>query len=194
MNSYFELGLLAEYRVTALREEASRDRRAKDATWSPKTPIRLRLAEQSDRAALVAFLARLSPATLHARYLSARPQLSTEAADREARRLLDDAACHVVVVAEDGAHIRGVGEFVAEADTAELALVVEDAFQNRGIGKLLYRQLAQLARQRCLTAFTGDVHYDNHRVLAFMRRNRPAVQLRPDLASIRFTLPVRANG
>jgi GNAT superfamily N-acetyltransferase len=67
-------------------------------------------------------------------------------------------------------------------------MVVEDDFQDRGIGRLLYRRLAQLARQRGLTAFTGDVHYENERVLELMRRNRNTLHLEHGLATMRFIM------
>src|SRR5690242_3661454 len=148
MNSYLELESQADYRQTTLRAEADRERLAQEAKRGRSPAFQVRIADRSDRVALCAFLERLSPATLHARYLNAWPRLSSDAAEREARRLLDgDPDSHVVVVAEDGSNIRGVGEFVAETDTAtaELAMVVEDAYQDRGIGRMLYQRLEQLA-------------------------------------------------
>src|ERR1700681_3752535 len=102
----------------------------------------LRIARAGDGAALHAFLERLSPRTVQARYLSAWTRLTGPSADRETQRLLDgDEARHVVLGAVDGDAIRGVGEFVVgeTAGAAELAMVVEDAFQGRGIGRLLFR-------------------------------------------------------
>ena len=111
----------------------------------PTECVRLRLAQASDRAALQAFLSRLSPATLHARYLTPVSSMDGLRGDRELDRLLDgDSAAHVVLLALDGEHVRGVAEFVAEdARSAEIAFVVEDAFQGRGIGRRLVRRLEQ---------------------------------------------------
>jgi len=196
MNSYLELESQADYRQATLRAEADRERLAQEAKRGRSPALQVRLADRSDRAELCAFLMRLSPATLHARYLNAWPRLPRAAAEREVRRLLDgDADSNVVVVAEDGLNIRGVGEFVAGTDTAtaELAMVVEDAFQDRGIGRMLYQRLEQLARERRVKMFTGDVHYENRRVLELMRRSRRATCLEPGLANIRFTMRLEAG-
>src|SRR5262249_26249934 len=100
---------------------------------------------------------------------------------------------HVVLLAEDGAQIRGVGEFVASepsTNTAELALVVEDKFQNRGIGQMLYTRLVELARERGISAFVGDIQREHYRVLGMMRRDHLMARLEPGLATVRFRLAV----
>jgi len=193
MLSYFAFEMLANDRHASLQQEAAHERFASSARHTDSTPLRLRLADTCDRVAVLAFLNRLSPATLNARYLSPLSRLTGDAADREVKRLLDgDSARHVVVVAEDGAQIRGLGEFVAEtATTAELAMVVEDDFQDRGIGQMLYRRLEELAREHGVTSFTGDVQHGNARVLSLMRRRRAeGACLQHGLATVRFCLPI----
>src|SRR5207249_718276 len=112
------------------------------------------------------------------------------------QRLLDgDASRHVVVVAVDGADIRAVGEFVVEsaASEAELALVVEDDFQRRGIGQLLLRRLERLARERGIAALTGDVGYANQRVQRLIHRTRLPLRVQPAYGVIRFSLGLASS-
>jgi GNAT superfamily N-acetyltransferase len=151
---------------------------------------RVRCAGAGDRAALRAFLDRLSLRTVQARYLSPPVALSGPLADRELERILGrNEAQHTVMLAVDGAAIRGVGEFLAEqVDRAELALVVEDAFQGRGIGRSLLRTLEQLARARGIRAFTGDIAHDNSRAAAMLRRTGRQLQLQVGYGSLRFSL------
>jgi GNAT superfamily N-acetyltransferase len=159
---------------------------------APPSATRLRIARAADRAAVYAFLGRLSGATLRLRYLFALGSFTGPAADREVHRLLRGDEGHVVVVAFDGPDIRGVGEFVVDAETnneAELALVVEDAFQHRGIGRALYEHLQELARERGISVFTGDVQHDNHRVFELLRGSGRA-HVFQDFGSARFTLRV----
>jgi hypothetical protein len=96
--------------------------------------VRIHSAGAADRGALRAFLGRLSPRTVQTRFLRPAVNLSGLLADRELERIVErNPAEHTVLLAMDGPHIRGLGEFVVErVGIAELALVVEDAFQGRG--------------------------------------------------------------
>src|SRR5689334_21940116 len=103
---------------------------------------RVRAVTGNDRKKLSTFLHRLSPATVRTRYLS-DVQFSGAVLEGEVARLVDSAADrHTVVVAVADCEIRGVAEYVADSDaSAEVAIVVEDAFQGRGIGGALFRRL-----------------------------------------------------
>src|ERR1044071_8580462 len=105
----------------------------------PDMAVQLRAALAADRGALRAFLERLSPATVQLRYLRPAGKLQDSVADLELNRILNGSPSdHVVVLAVDGETVRGVGEFIREQQQvgqAELALVVEDAFQGHGIGR-----------------------------------------------------------
>lgn len=150
----------------------------------------VRLARPNDRSAVRAFLRRLSAPTVQARYLGPCLPLDEARADLEVARLFDNTEFErTVVVAVDGADVRGVGEFsIEDAERAELGVLVEDAFQGRGIGKRLLRALERLAIQRGLRAFTGDVAYGNSRGLALLRATGRPVRSQPDYGSVRFTL------
>ena len=165
-----------------------------DSSASPcgpcKSRLQFRLARGDDRGAVRAFLDRLSPSTVQARYLSPPRSLAGEAGDPELKRLLDrNAAEHVVVLAVDGPEVRGIGEFIPEhVERAELALVVEDAFQRCGIGRSLLRQLERLARKRGIQAFTGDIAYGNARALALLRGTGRRLQTQFSYGSLQFQL------
>jgi acetyltransferase len=145
---------------------------------------------------VVAFLGRLSPATLQARYLGGVPSLVGQRAARETQRLLDsDGSRHVVLLADDGedaedANIHGIGEFVIETSGAGavLALLVEDRFQGQGIGHALLGRLEQLARERGITQFSGEVAYGNERVLRLLRSSGGPLRLQPEYGALHFTL------
>jgi GNAT superfamily N-acetyltransferase len=52
-----------------------------------------------------------------------------------------------------------------ETRTAEVAFAVEDAHQGIGIGTMLFKHLAEIARANGITEFTGIVLPSNHRML-----------------------------
>jgi GNAT superfamily N-acetyltransferase len=54
-----------------------------------------------------------------------------------------------------------------EAREAEMAIVVEDRWQSRGIGRLLLSRLAEEAEHRGIEAFTGTVLGENRDALRF---------------------------
>ena len=169
--------------------QVSRPSRLRLVTSEPA--LRLRVAGPRDRAALGEFLARLSSATLQARYMTMLTRLDGPLAERELHRVLDrDVARHVVVVAEERTAIRGVAEFVVEGDgrTAELALTIEDAFQHQGLGRRLYRRLESLARRAGLVAFTGDMRHGNYAMLEFLRATGRPLHVESTYGGLRFKL------
>jgi GNAT superfamily N-acetyltransferase len=58
-------------------------------------------------------------------------------------------------------------------DRAEAAIVLEDAWQRRGIGRTLALRLAEVARAAGITAFTSEVLSENRRTLDFVRALAP---------------------
>ena len=151
---------------------------------------RYRLARTSDQAEVRAFLNRLSLSTVLARYLSPAISASELLREREVQRILDGKRPqHLVLVAVDGGEIRGVGELAVEsADSADVGFVVEDAFQGRGIGRLLFRKLSRHALQRGVRTFTGDVAYGNSRALAILRGTGRRLQLEISYGTLHFTM------
>jgi GNAT superfamily N-acetyltransferase len=159
---------------------------------SDQTRLRLplRAGRAADRAAVRAFLHRLSPSTLRTRYLSPHETVAEPWGERELDRLLDPHdGKHMVVLALDGAEVRGIGEYVEErAGEAELALMVEDRFQGRRVGRALMGSLQQLAHARGICAFYGDVAYGNWRMLALLRGAGGALRTEQNYGSLRFQL------
>jgi GNAT superfamily N-acetyltransferase len=152
--------------------------------------VQLRAALAGDRSALRAFLERLSPTTVQLRYLRPAGKLADTVADLELNRILDARPSdHVVVLAVDGEDVRGVGEFIREQpNQAELALVVEDDFQGHGIGRALFCRLEQLAHDRGIVAFTGDIAHNNQRIIRFLRGTGRALRTYFGYGSLRFDL------
>jgi GNAT superfamily N-acetyltransferase len=123
-------------------------------------------------------------------YLSPWTSLTDGLNDDETRRIMVTNESRVVLVAVDGPDIRGIGEFTIDQSTheAEIALVVEDAFQSRGIGLRMYRALERLACQRGVSSFTGDVHVANGKVLAMLRGIGRPLRTQVEFGSVRFVL------
>src|SRR5690606_18449590 len=57
-----------------------------------------------------------------------------------------------------------------KGDTAEVAFLVEDAHQGRGVASVLLEHLRAAARERGISRFIADVLPANHRMLAVFRQ------------------------
>jgi GNAT superfamily N-acetyltransferase len=136
---------------------------------SPPVVVR-ELGPGEDRVHLDVF-AGLSARSRYHRYHTGVPRL-TAAMTRQLAAV--DGARHVALVAEgsDGAAPEAVGlarYLVVGPGVADLAVEVVDAWQGRGVGRLLIGALAAHARARGVERFVGEVVGDNAAALALGR-------------------------
>jgi GNAT superfamily N-acetyltransferase len=144
------------------------------ATLSDGTRVVLRPIGPGDAPTLAAGLGRLSPASVHARFFTAKPRFTAA----ELRYLTEvDMVDHVALVAaleDEPDGLVAVGRFVRDrttgrGDGAEIAVTVCDALQGRGLGRALGLALAGHARARGITRFTATMLPDNAAALALFR-------------------------
>jgi GNAT superfamily N-acetyltransferase len=142
---------------------------------SDGTTVSLRPIRPDDAARLRAFHARLSPNSIYLRWLSAHPVLTEE----EAAQLSNlDYRTRMAYVATTGAgeaeQIVGVARYgLVKADdpeVAEAAVVVEDAYQGRGLGWALLARLVSYARAMGVRAWVAEINAVNARMLRFIER------------------------
>lgn len=100
------------------------------------------------------------------------------------------------LVAVAGGEIVAVARYdrVADSDDAEVAVLVEDAWQGRGVGRRLVARLAKLAGSRGVVAFTATMLGDNRAAAGLMRSvaDRPAVHVESGEMVMRAPLTVAA--
>jgi acetyl coenzyme A synthetase (ADP forming)-like protein len=135
-----------------------------DAVLMDGGTVHIRPIEPADAPALVDFHGRLSPDTIYSRFFSYKPTLR----DAEVERFTQvDHDSRVALVAELGDELIAVARYdqVRDSRDAEVAFVVADAHQGRGIGTILLEHLAAAARERGITRFVADVMPQNRRML-----------------------------
>jgi protein lysine acetyltransferase len=128
-------------------------------------PILIRPIRADDKRMLENGLRQLSLESVQRRFLTPKRSFSRA----ELRYLTEvDGRDHVALVAEDpGAPMRrliAVARFVRLQDdpqVTEVAIVVGDDWQRRGVGSLLAEQLAAEARRRGVRRFTATMASDN---------------------------------
>jgi GNAT superfamily N-acetyltransferase len=87
------------------------------------------------------------------------------------------------VVAVVGGEVVGVARYdrsPADPGTAEVAVLVEDAWQGVGVGRQLLGALTDLAGRRGVGTLTATVQADNDRVVGLVRRLLPGSTFTPD--------------
>jgi ribosomal protein S18 acetylase RimI-like enzyme len=132
--------------------------------------VTVRPLRNGEAAVVQAVFDALGPVSRLRRFGGAKNVLS--AADLELLARVD-ATHHVLVACADGAPI-GIARLVREGDSAEVAFAVADAWQSRGVGRMLVERLAADARAAGIRRFTADVAPDNLPSQALLRRLRIA--------------------
>jgi RimJ/RimL family protein N-acetyltransferase len=125
--------------------------------------------ERSDGEALCRFFYRLSPETVYRRFHS--PLVRPDQARPERLLDIDHHNREAVVAVVDG-EIVGVARYFRRPgiDTAELAVVVADEWQRRGLATRLVSGLIELARSAGVQRFTVNIQADNRPALALLRQ------------------------
>ncbi|MFI5842297.1 GNAT family N-acetyltransferase [Catenuloplanes sp. NPDC051500] len=128
-----------------------------DVLLSDGSTARLRQIRPEDGPAIVAMHSRFSERTRYLRYFSPYPRIP----ERDLRRFVTvDHHDREALVMTQGDQIFAVGRYErlgADSPEAEVAFVVEDAHQGRGIGSVLLEHLAAAARQERITRFVAEV-------------------------------------
>lgn len=126
--------------------------------------VHIRPISPDDADRLRDFHAGLSAETIQYRFFSPHPTLSDQEVEHFTNVDHDD---RVALVATLGARMIGVARYerLQDRDSAEVAFVVSDEHQGRGVGALLLEHLAAAARERGISRFEASVLTTNRRML-----------------------------
>lgn len=139
------------------------------------TRVTLRPIRPDDEARMAVFHAGLSPRSVYQRYFHLESLEQRIAHHRLALACRIDPATGVAVVAEhDGAagpEILALGRltFADPPGSAEMALLVVDAWQRRGLGHAMMKALLAAARAHGVAVVRGDLLADNDAMHALVR-------------------------
>jgi ribosomal protein S18 acetylase RimI-like enzyme len=130
---------------------------------SDGSPIQIRALRQQDEADMLAAIGQTSAQSLQRRFFVMKRHFS----DKERAFFMDiDFRDHVAIVAlaDEAGHkaIVGSGRYIVfEPGRAEMAFVVIDAWQGRGVGSILMRHLIKIAGDAGLKELTAEVLPEN---------------------------------
>jgi len=144
-----------------------------DVVASDGGVVHLRPMLPTDADAIVGFHARLSARTRYLRYFGPYPHIS--ARDLERFTVVDHHA-RVALVAWLGGEIIAVGRYEGTlgpdgevSGPAEVAFVVRDDHQSRGLGSILLEHLTAAARERGVRRFEAEVLAENSQMVRVFR-------------------------
>jgi RimJ/RimL family protein N-acetyltransferase len=90
----------------------------------------------------------------------------------------DGQVSYALVATVDDAVV-GLARFDRGADgqSAEIGLLLADAWQSRGLGRIVLNRLTDEARRRAIGVFTGHALWENRRILRLVRSAFPHMRL-----------------
>ena len=139
-----------------------------DVVLSDGGTAHLRPILPEDGDLLRSFYSRLSAESIYFRFFGPRSHLS----EREVTRFTNvDYVDRVALIATIGADMVAVVRYDRVApEEAEVAFLVEDAHQGRGVASVLLEHLRAAARERGITRFIADVLPANRRMIGVFRQ------------------------
>lgn len=163
------------------------------------TPVTLRAARADDGPRIRRAFGTLGRETVYTRFFGYKSEVS----DTELKRITDanfslDVALLVTLGSGDKEVIIGGAAYYSttsapEARSAELAFTVEDDYQGLGIGSLLMRHIARIARENNLKTLEADVLTSNLPMLGVFRHSGLPMTLRQEGDTVHLTLSLQ-NG
>jgi N-acetylglutamate synthase-like GNAT family acetyltransferase len=155
-----------------------------------ESPLWLRPARPDDLQRLGEMLERCSPETLYRRFHGTTHEPMRREIAHVAAPATHDRRRSWVATSGDGA-VRGTATLAWRDDgTPELALLVEDAWFRRGIGRGLVHRLAGDARRAGADAIVAWVQGDNLRAVKFLRAIAPGARIAFDSGELAITIPL----
>jgi GNAT superfamily N-acetyltransferase len=137
---------------------------------------------------VAALHARCSPASRRARYLNPAPRLRPD----EQAALLDSG---LLALTTDGGSAVGIAnlepDLRARPVSARASVLVEDAWQGRGLGTALLRRIADLAAEQGVGELVGTARPDDVGITRLLRRAglRPEAGIAGTEVRLRAALP-----
>jgi len=148
--------------------------------------VAVRPVDSHDEAALTAFYSNLSPESLAFRFF-ASPQ---DIADVAKRLVISNYESQFGLIATSGNLIVGHSVYIVTGGRrAEMGIAIANEFQGRGLGLLLFAQLADAAAHNGIEVFEAVVRADNHRMLDMLRESGFPMRLRSEPGEIHAELP-----
>jgi acetate---CoA ligase (ADP-forming) len=128
----------------------------------------LRAASPADVGMVEAFTRRVSRESLRLRFMASISEVSRNTIEALCAGDFRERGCVLAAVGDDGGErVVGLGNYIAVGDgrSAEVAFLVEDEFQGRGISSLILERLAGIAAASGYVEFNAEVLPENQAMM-----------------------------
>ena len=158
--------------------------------------VTIRAIRRDDTGLIADALRRVSPESLYNRTFSARRIFN----DKELAWLVNidfERIVSIVAIRQDEGQVLMVGEgrYVrtegGASTSAEVAFLVDDQHKRQGIGSLIFRHLADIARSAGITRFEAEVLPSNEGMLQLFDRSGLSVSKKTTGGTVHVTLELK---
>ncbi|WP_420174519.1 GNAT family N-acetyltransferase [Luteococcus sp. OSA5] len=142
----------------------------------------LRPINSDDREAMIAFYSRVSEQSKYLRFFATHPNLTDAELDEYTNPDNHDRVAILLAVDEEivaFAHYEVLEQFLPQR-VANVAFLVQDDQQGRGVGNILLEHLAQIGRECGVERFTAEMLTQNRRMVQVF--TRAGYSVRPELS------------
>lgn len=170
-----------------------RARPMKPVILTDGTPVTLRHIRPEDESALTALYERLSPQTAYQRFFTVMRRFPPDWVHILAN--VDYDRRMAIVGLGPGGNLIGVARYIYDerAQEAEIAIVIEDPWQGRGLGTLLLGELVGYAKARGIRRFRAYVLADNLRMFKLIGRVATILERKLDSGVVSLLLGPRES-
>ena len=136
-------------------------------------PLEIRALKPSDREEVLSAAGRMSDQSIYRRFFAPKPRFTDREVDYYVNvDFLNHVALAAVLTEHSRATLVGSARYVVSSPgTAEVAFAVDDAHQGLGIGALLMKHLAAIARRSGLQTLVAEVLTNNTAMLKVFERS-----------------------
>lgn len=150
--------------------------------------VNIRSIRPDDAPRLQALLSRLSKETIFLRFLEYLKSLSIQQAEALATVDYHQRMALVATLEKNGEEqVIAVARYSVfdpdRPDTAEIGIVVEDEYQNQGLGSYLLDRLTHFAIANEIRYYVGTISAQNAQILHFIRRSGLPTERKLDLGT-----------
>ena len=165
----------------------------KVVTTKDGIPVTLRPIRPEDEPELTALYARLSPETAYQRFFTVMRRLPPDWAHILAN--VDYDRRMAIVADAPGPELVAVARYAYDerAGEAEVAIVVQDRWQGRGLGTILLAELLDYAVGKGIRHFRAYVLADNRRMLDLLKRVATVQERKMERGVVSLLLGPRAT-